>query len=155
MAEKPLIAYDGESCPPLLPLSPETLQLFEDPLGSLNRIVHTSGESTPSLNIHPSYPGRLSPGEEEERKENPDGEYHNTDDVDGEEWRSYDGKEDVYKPCEIYEFMEYTWPLCCRWEVERPDPPVPLLDYYRMEDCDLNIGTSIDKKKFFFRFSHG
>lgn len=155
--QQPLLAArDDSSCsqPPAVPLSPDTLHLFEDPLGSLERAITptNSDQSAPSPGVtplvEPSYPGRLDPEEEQWRQRNPGGYYHNHDPVQGEYWHDYEGEvtheneDDGYQHCQMYLALGYVYALCCRKVQIRLDP-ISLPEYYPMlEECDPNIGMS-------------
>jgi hypothetical protein len=113
--EQFLIARNGDYCQPANSLSPEPLQLFEDPLNlMLNRLDPTGGEN-PSLDFEGTYPGRLTPEEEQKRARTP-GPHHNLDPVDGQEWRLYQDpsrmRNENYNDCHSWH-LSYPHPLCC------------------------------------------
>ena len=155
-----LAARDDNSCsrPPGVPLSPDTLQLFEDPLGWLKRVTTptNSDPSAPSPSVQPGvepgYPGLLDPEEQARRAKNPGGLWHNTDPVGGEYWHDYEGEviygtdDDEYRHCHMYRNLGYIYALCCRKARTRL-APMNLPEYYPMlEECDPNVGMSISTK---------
>lgn len=155
-----IAARDERSCSPapVVPLSPGTLQLFEDPLGWLERTITptNSDESAPSPSttpaVEPGYPGLLSPEEIEQRRRYPGGLYHNTDPIDGEFWHNLED-DDQHRHCEMYEALGYIYALCCRKAPSRPSLE-NLPEYYPvLEDCDPNTGTNNFSKTFLFLYS--
>lgn len=151
--QQPLKARDHESCPPsAVPLPPNTLQLFEDPLRSLEGTINptNSDENAPSPSVEPSYPGLLTPEEQEERERNPGGLYHNTEPLGGEYWQDYSGEviwgNDQSRHCEIYLILGFILPLCCQMALARPDPLDLPMYYISMGGCEPNLGTSIIDK---------
>ena len=106
-----LLSRDGKpSCPsPAAPLSPGTLQLFQDPTNSLENLLLDDSESNPLPPL--PYPGRLTPEEEKVRKNYPGIDWGETGPIDGEEWRLVipEGKH----PCQPYLELGYSQPLCC------------------------------------------
>lgn len=164
--QQPLLtARDGPSCPrrpPAVPLSPDTIQLFEDPLDSLEGATTTptnSDPSTPSPNVSPivkpGYPGLLDPEEQKWRESHPGGMYHNNDPVQGEYYRNYEGEvhygnsDDEYQHCQMYLQLGYIYALCCRRVYQRLEPP-HLPEYYpTLEECDPNSGMTASTKFFF------
>ena len=77
-----LLSRDDNSCGPP-PLSSDTLQLFQDPLQSLEEILPPSEESSKA-----TYPGLLTPEQQLEKAANPN-------------------------PCEAYLLFGYIYHLCC------------------------------------------
>ena len=164
--QQPLISRDSNSpvcLPPAVvspPLSPDTLQLFEDPLGSLQKINPSNSEEnpppppSPSPDNWPSYPGHLDPEEQEHRQRNPGGLYHNTEPIDGESWQDYTGEvippDEEYQHCEMLLRLGYIYPLCCRTAPVRPQP-LNVPEYYPfLLNCDLNTGTRFWRRHFMF-----
>ena len=162
-----LAARDDNSCSrsPGVPLSPDTLQLFEDPLGTLERATTptNSDPSAPSPSVQPGvepgYPGLLDPEEEERRARNPGGLWHNTDPVDGEYWHDYEGKvlygtdDDEYRHCHMYLTLGYVYALCCRKARTRFGVTNIPVYYPMLEECDPNVGmSSLTKISVFFFF---
>ena len=116
---------------PPLPLSPDTLQLFQDP-SSLEGILQNSLPTTPK-----KYPGLLSPGEQRER-EWIDDVYHDLSDVDGESWKTFEG--DTH-PCGRFRRLELWYPVCCDGPGERFSiiPAESLVQYDSVQNCDLLV----------------
>ena len=153
--QQPLLtARDDSSCsrPPPVPLSPHTIQLFEDPLDSLERATTptNSDQDTPSPsgapNVEPGYPGLLDPEEQQWRERNPGGMYHNKDPVQGEYWHDYEGEviygngDGDYQHCQMYLQLGYVYALCCRQARTRLLPPHMPEYYPTLEECDPNVG---------------
>lgn len=132
-------------CSPSLPaFPPETLQLFDNPLGLLEKIVPTTEKDTSGSSDPGIYPGRLTP-EEEESRETELGPFHNSDPVEGQEWQDYKGKvttDDSDNPCKLYLEQGYIEALCCSGKFNRVGGSLgqgPTV-YYWYEGCDANPG---------------
>lgn len=130
-------ACSSTSQPPLnqppLPLSPETLQLFQDP-SSLEGLLQDSLPTIPK-----KYPGLLSPGEQRER-EWIDDVYHDMSDMDGESWKTFEG--DTH-PCGRFRRPGLMYPVCCDGPGESFSDlsSESVVLYTKVQNCDLLVRT--------------
>lgn len=136
--EQSLFSRDNTACPstqppsqPLLPLSPETLQLFQDP-SSLERLLLDSEPTKP--NIQPKYPGRLTPLEEWER-ESSFQDFHDLSDMNGESWKTFQGDTG---PCDRFKRGGLTFAVCCDGPADIVEgyQPENWVQYQRVNECD-------------------
>ena len=136
VSEDLLARDETSSCPAPVPLAPANEQIFNDPLNWLERTL--LDDKPPS-----TYPGRLSPEEEQEREDDPDGQYWNTNSIDGEEWHEYN-------PCEPYLELGYINALCCSGRsslvTDLSVIMVWFMKYEWVKDCDPSLG------RFFLSF---
>ena len=113
--------------PPLLPLSPETLQLLQDPSSLEERLRNI-------LPTKPKYPGLLSPPEQLEREWGYQ-DYHDLSDMDGESWRTFEGDTG---PCDRLNRLGLEFPVCCDGPADIIDgyQPESWLQYHLVRECD-------------------
>ena len=139
----PLTARDAQECLPSVPLplpfTEETLELFQDPLNSLNRIP--SSENEGSSPVTPKYPGLHPP--EKQTQENEMNPEWNTDPIDGEEWKPYAGKLQPPQeiPCERDYALGFIVPLCCAGGGSMASYPGSIQVYDWIYRCDPRGGT--------------
>ena len=131
-------------CPQPLPLSPESLQLFEDPTAALDRILPQNSEGGSS--IDKDYPSLLTPDEQREKNESPGA------DIDYEVWQdfrgtvNYEGRD----PCEIDKLSGFPHALCCGGPFQRDDDSYMLIvEYTWVAGCDPYVGQFFDRNHFF------
>lgn len=121
----PLTARDGASVcdDSSSPLSPETIELFQDPFSALGK-----SSQLPPL----SYPGRLSPEEEEKG-----GSIYNPEPDDENQWQIYRGKITFEpQPCRFVRDLGFVFHLCCDGEYSEALPESGLfLEYLWVEGC--------------------
>lgn len=137
-----LFTRDGSSCLPPLNLAPGPLQLFQDPLGSLERILPAKDENSGPTNPEQKESGR-NVGETS----------HDTNPVDDEAWRFSPGKVtgmDISDdPCQPYLGLGFIYGLCCIGAVQMAgNDPGLFAEYYWLAECDVNPGTWLTQSFF-------
>ena len=134
--QSPLRARD-DLCPQPLPLSQDTLQLFEDPSGALDRILPQNSEEGSS--IDKKYPGLLTPEEQRER------ERSSESGADYTGWENYQGTVtfDDSHLCEFNRLWGFIFPLCCTGPMASDD--VSLDVYAWLDGCDIHQGMFLTK----------
>lgn len=132
-------------CPQPLPISPETLQLFEDPNGALDRILSPqNSEEEGSSSTEKKYPGPLTPEEEKER------ERTSEDGADFEGWDPYQGtitydNSQREHPCGFNQLWGFIYALCCTGPLDPDDISIEV-NYVWLEGCDLHEGMFLTKE---------
>lgn len=148
MNEPLALTARNDICPQPLPLSPETLQLFKDPVGTLDRILPQNSEGGSS--IEKDHPSLLTPDEQQERTESPEA------DIDHEVWQVYRGKVTYQEPdpCEIEKLSGFPYALCCDGPVQPDDDSyILIVDYNWVDFCDPHVGKILAESISFIFFS--
>lgn len=122
-----LLGRDNAACQSPLPLSPDTLQLFQDP-SSLEDLLQNS------LSTPPDSSGLLSP--EEEARQGMDPSNRDLSDADGESWKNYEGPTG---PCDRFNRIWLPVPVCCDGPFKNFNNygPQSWVEYDTVQNCDL------------------